>query len=72
MDNDELLPAAGEKECTQYKNLPFFWFETAFFSKGTHPPFHFKMHFDIFVSHVTCETKESFHNFKLGFDSSPI
>lgn len=61
MDNDELLPAAGEKECTQYKNLPFFWFETAFFSKGTHPPF--KMHFDIFVSHVTCETKESFHNF---------
>ena len=50
MDNDELLPAAGEKECTQYKNLPFFWFETAFFSKGTHPPFHFKMHFDIFVS----------------------
>ena len=61
MDNDELLPAGGEKECTQYKNLPFFWFETAFFSKGTHPPF--KMHFDIFVSHVTCETKESFHNF---------
>ena len=69
MVDDELLPAAGEKECT-HKNLPFFWFETAFFSKGTHPPF--KMHFDIFVSHVTCETKESFHNFKLGFDSSPI
>lgn len=47
MNSDELLPAAGEKECT-HKNLPFFWFETAFFSKGTHPPF--KMHFDIFVS----------------------
>ena len=60
MNSDELLPAAGEKEC-KHKNLPFFWFETAFFSKGTHPPF--KMHFDIFVSHVTCETKESFHNF---------
>lgn len=41
MDNDELLPAAGAKECTQYKNLPFFWFETGFFFQGDPP---FKMH----------------------------
>jgi hypothetical protein len=60
MDNDELLPAAGEKECTQYKNLPFFWFETAFFSKGTHPLLRSIL---TFLFHVTCETKESFHNF---------
>ena len=61
MDNDELLPAAGEKECTQIKIFHFFGLKPLFFSKGTQPPF--KMHFDIFVSHVTCETKESFHNF---------
>ncbi len=31
MDNDELLPAAGEKECTRsIKIFHFFGFETAF------------------------------------------
>lgn len=37
MVDDELLPAAGEKECTQIKNFHFFGLKPLFFPKGPTP-----------------------------------